>query len=109
MVSKSLATVFIIVICVLCFPILIGLIGGAFGIVVGVFGAVFGVIFGIIGGVIGGIFGFFGWLFDGIFNWHHGFDFFDFDICTALILVILVVWLARNKSQINTGQKDPKK
>jgi hypothetical protein len=97
MASRTLGTVIILIICILLFPITIGLIGGAFGIVMGVFGIVFGALFGMIGGIIGGIFGFFNWIFGGIFNWDHHYGFFHFNFCAAAFIVILVLVLSRNR------------
>ena len=70
--SKSVATLLIIIVCILLFPVAIGIIGGVFGLVGGILGAIFGAIggvigaiFGVIGAIFGAIFGFIGWLFDG--------------------------------------------
>lgn len=58
----------------------------------GTFGAVFGVFFGVLGAIFGAIFGFFGWLFDNIFDWNH-----HVNICTVLLITVLVIVLSRNK------------
>ena len=102
MASKTLGTILIAIICVLLFPVMIGLIGGAFGIVFGVFGAIFGVIFGVIGGIFGAIFGMIGGIFDFLFDWDYDFwpdfGFFDFNIFAVAAIVLLVVALTRNKT-----------
>jgi hypothetical protein len=98
MASKTLGTVAILIICILMFPIAVGILGGAFGIVMGVFGAVFGVFFGLLGGVFGAIFGFFGWLFDNFFGWGHHFHFFNMNFWSVLFLVVIVVLLMKNKN-----------
>jgi hypothetical protein len=102
MLSKTVGTVVIIFICILMFPIAIGLIGGAFGIVVGVIGAVFGAIFGVIGGLFGAVFGFFGWLLDSLFGWgdmefHGPFGFVECNVLTWAIIVIVVALLVKGK------------
>jgi hypothetical protein len=97
--TKTIGAVIIFFICILMFPVAIGLIGGVFGVVVGVFGAVFGAIFGIIGGLFGAIFGFIGWLFEGLFgwSWHGPFGFNDCNILTWAIVFLVVALLVKGK------------
>lgn len=99
MATKTLGTILIVFVCILLFPIGIGILGGVFGIVMGVFGAVFGAFAGIIGGIFGAIFGVFGWLFEGLFWWDSDYSFFNFNLFTLTALVFLVVLLSRNKSK----------
>jgi hypothetical protein len=78
------------------FPIGIAILGGAFGIVMGVFGAIFGVFFGLIGSV----FSFIGWIFESIFGWgNHSFHFFNGNVCSVLLIILLVVALSRNRNK----------
>lgn len=115
--SKTLSTILIVIVCLLLFPVIIGIVGGVFGVVGGVIGGIFGAIagiigavFGAIGGVIGAvfgiiasifgaIFGFFGWLLgDWDHPWHGPFHWFDKDILGALALVIIVLLIARSRT-----------
>lgn len=99
MATKTLGTLLIVIVCILLFPIGIGIIGGVFGIVMGAFGAVFGVFAGIIGAVFGAIFGVFGWLFEGLFWWDSDYSFFNFNLITLAAIIILVALLSKNKSK----------
>lgn len=91
MATKTATTILIILLCIILFPVIIGLIGGAFGIVFGVFGAIFGVIAGIFGAVFGAIGGIFGWIFGGchvgLFHWN----------IVPLIFVIIIIALVTQK------------
>jgi hypothetical protein len=94
MATKTLGTVLVVLICILLFPVVIGIIGGAFGIVVGVFGAVFGVFVGLIGGIFGAIVGVFGAIFEGLFGWMHWgphFSFFPSNVFTIAAIVVIVI------------------
>lgn len=101
--TKTASVLLIVLLCILLFPIGIGLIGGAFGIVFGVFGAVFGAIFGVIGGLIGAIFGLFGWIFESIFDFGWDcdgpFGFHRNNIFTIAALVIIVVLIAKKSGR----------
>jgi hypothetical protein len=100
--SKTLSTVLIVILCIIFFPLIIGVVGGAFGIVIGVFGAVFGVIFGVLGGILGAIFSIFGWLFESIFgwgDWDWHFGFFNWNFCTIALIVLIVALAARSKKR----------
>lgn len=98
MITKTIGTLFIVLICIIMFPVALGLVGGAFGIVIGVIGAVFGAIAGAIGGIFGAIFGVIGWMFDGLFNWHGPFHFFRCNIFTFAAIVLVVALLVRNRN-----------
>ncbi len=93
MTSKTITTLLVIILCIILFPIMIGLIGGAFGIVFGVFGAIFGAIAGIFGAVFGAIGGIFGWIFGGchvgLFHWN----------VVPLLLVIVIIALVAGRSR----------
>jgi hypothetical protein len=39
----------------------------------------------------------FEWIFGGIFNWNHHVGFFHFNFCAALLLIVLVLVLSRNR------------
>ncbi|MFZ6011625.1 MAG: hypothetical protein ACOYXT_14875 [Bacteroidota bacterium] len=97
--TKALGTLAIVFICILLFPIGIGIIGGVFGIVIGVLGAVFGAIAGIIGGIFGAIFGVIGWAFDGIFGWDCDWhpDFFHGNVWTIALVIIIVALITRKR------------
>ena len=99
--SKTLTTLFIVIVCILLLPLAIGIIGGVFGLigtiiggVFGLIGGLFGAVFGIIGSVFGAVFGFIGWLFGEPFHWH-GPDFFDGDIFAIVVVVLVVVMISR--------------
>jgi hypothetical protein len=96
MISKTLGAFFIILVCILVFPVGIGIVAGVFGMVIGVLGAAFGAIAGVVGGIFGAIFGVFGWIFDSLFNWHRPFHFFSCNIFT-LAAIVLVIALAVKK------------
>jgi hypothetical protein len=100
MTNKTAITLTIIIFCILFFPIVIGIIGGAFGIVFGIFGAVFGAIFGMVGAVIGAIFGALGALIKFVFGWPFGESctLFDSDIFVIGALIIVAVLIARRKN-----------
>lgn len=97
MITKTVGTLFIVVICILLFPVAIAILGGMFGIVIGVFGAIFGVI----GGLFGAVFGAFGWIFDGIFDWHWPFGFFNcnFFALAAIVLVVAIIMKSKPRGQ----------
>jgi hypothetical protein len=99
MATKTLGTIIVIILCILLFPVGIGIVAGVFGIVIGAIGGVFGAIFGMIGGLLGAIFGGIGWFFENLFDWdfHDGFGLFDVNIFTIAALVILVALLSKNK------------
>lgn len=97
MVTKTLGTIVIIVLCILLFPVGIGIVAGVFGIVAGVFGAIFGMIGGVIGAIFGGIFSVFGWLFDGIFGWHWPYASFNCSMFALAAIVLIIAVLARSK------------
>src|SRR5215207_2441052 len=105
--NKTAITLGIIIVCIVFFPIVIGLIGGALGIVIGVFGAVFGTIFGLIGGLIGGIFGLLGELIDFVFDWpfDNSCTFFDGNFLVIGALIILAVLIARRKNLQTRNRK----
>lgn len=98
MITKTIGAVFVILVCILVFPLGIGILGGMFGIVMGVIGAVFGAIAGVIGAIFGGIFGIFGWLFDGLFDWHGPFHYFRCNIFTLAAVVLVVALIIRNRT-----------
>lgn len=109
--SKTVATLLIVVVCILLFPVIIGIIGGIFGLIGGIIGAVFGAIggaigalFGVIGAIFGAIFGLIGWIFEGDFHWDGPFHFFSSDAGTVLILVIIVALLARSRTTRRVGK-----
>jgi hypothetical protein len=99
MITKTIGTLLLLVVCIMFFPIAFAILGGVFGIVAGVLGAVFGGIIGAIGGVFGAIFGIFEWIFDGLFNWHWPFGFFGCNDMFMLGLVIVIVALAVRSKQ----------
>lgn len=109
--SKTLTTVALVIICVLLFPVAIGIVGSVFGVVGGVLGGMFGIfagvlgaIFGAIAAIFGAIFGIFGW---GNFSpWHCSFSFFDGDVLTAVILVVVVIMITRSRPP-RPGRNDP--
>jgi hypothetical protein len=107
MITKTLGTILILIVCILVFPVTIAILGGAFGIVAGVFGAVFGGVIGAIGAIFGAVFGLIGSLFHGLFNWHHGFNFFHCNMFTLLALTVIVALAIRsrdNNRKRNTKQ-----
>ncbi len=99
MATKTLGTLAIFIICLLLFPVVIGIIGGAFGIVMGVFGAIFGTVFGLIGGLFGIIFGFVGWLFGALVDWDHSYTFFDLNFGVVILITIIIFLLVKRKNQ----------
>lgn len=102
MVSKTIATLFIIFLCILFFPVIIGLGGAFIGVSFGIFGAIFGVIAAIFGAVIGII----GAIFDGIFGHNHfhsnwGFPGIHFSkTAFAIILIGIVLILSRKSKKV---------
>jgi hypothetical protein len=98
MVTKTIGAIFIVLVCILVFPVGIAIIGGVFGIVVGVIGGVFGAVFGIIGAIFGAIFGFIGWIFEGLFDWHWPFGFFSCNFFTIAAMAIVVALIIKSKS-----------
>ncbi|HEU5146100.1 MAG TPA: hypothetical protein VFT90_05265 [Chryseosolibacter sp.] len=109
--SKSVTTLLIVIICILLFPVIIGIIGGVFGVIGGIIGAVFGAIggalgaiFGVIGAIFGAIFGVIGWIFDRDFYWDEPFHNFGSDFATVLVLVIIVALVARSRSTKRVGK-----
>ena len=105
--SKTLATLMIVFVCVLLFPVAIGIIGGVFGVVGGVIGAVFGAIAGVFGAIIGviaaifgALFGAIGWLFDDHFYpWSWAWNDHNNEILAILAAVLIVVLMSRSKRQ----------
>lgn len=100
--SKTLATIMVVFLCVLLFPVFIGIVGGIFGVIgsvfggfVGLIGSLFGAIFGIIGALFGAIFGVFGWIFGDHHHWHWPMDFFSGDLFAVLLVVLVVVLMSR--------------
>lgn len=103
--SKTASTILIVIVCLICFPMVIGIIGGLFGVVFGVIGGLFGAVFGIIGGLLGAIFGFIGWFVEGIFGWGWDGPFHaDWDVFTVILLVVIVALIAR-RSQRDSAPK----
>ena len=104
--SKTLSAILIVIVCILLFPVAIGIVGGVFGLIGGIIGAVFGAIggmigaiFGVIGSIFGAIFGFFGWLFGGWdHDWPGPFHLFDSDVVGVIALIIVVVLIARSRT-----------
>jgi len=103
--SKTLTTVLLVLFCVLLFPIGIGLMGGIFGLIgsimggiFGLIGGLFGAIFGLIGGIFHAIFGVFGWMFNGHFQGHWPFGFFNRDLFTILVVILIIVLISRSKA-----------
>lgn len=99
MITKTIGTILIVVVCIIVFPIGIAVVGGVFGIVAGVLGAVFGGIVAVVGGVLGAIFGVFEWIFDGIFGWHGLFDVFGCNAFTFGIIAIVIALAVRPKAK----------
>jgi hypothetical protein len=96
MITKTLGTLIIVLICILVFPIGIAVIGGVFGVVIGVIGAVFGAIFGAIGTIFGSFFSAIGWFFDSLFGWHFNIrHFFGCDIYTVGMIAVVVALIVR--------------
>jgi hypothetical protein len=106
MITKTLGTLIIVLICILVLPIGIAVVGGVFGIVIGVIGAVFGAIFSVIGTVFGSVFGAIGWFFDSLFGWD--FDvrhFFGCDIYTVGMIAVVVALILRSSRTGNTNNR----
>lgn len=106
--SKTLTTLVIVLMCILFFPIAIGIVGGIFGLIGTILGGFFGLIggliggiFGIIGGMFGAIFGFFGWLFD--WSWHWPGAFFHSDAATILVIIVVILLVSRSR-RARTGK-----
>ena len=109
--SKSVTTLLIVIVCILLFPVIIGIIGGIFGIIGGIIGAVFGAIggaigaiFGVIGAIFGALFGAIAWIFDDHFYWDGPFHIFGSDAAAVVVLVIVIVLLARSRSTRRAGK-----
>jgi MFS family permease len=103
--SKTASVIIVALLCLLFFPVVIGIVGGVFGAVFGVIGGLFGAVFGILGGVLGAIFGFIGWIFEGIFDWGWDGPFHtDWNFFTVLIIVIVIALIAK-KAQGDTPSK----
>jgi len=95
----------IVIICILLFPLLIGIVGGIFGVLGSVIGGLFGLIGGLVGAIVGAIgavfgavFGLFGWMFGDHHHWNWPFNFFNGDVLTAIILVLVIVLITRSKT-----------
>jgi hypothetical protein len=94
--TSSGATILLVIILVLTFPIWIGILGGLIGVVAGLFGAMFG----IMGALLGGIFAVIALPFKVLFGWgdwschwpvgFHGMGR-GFVWVTLLIIVILIL------------------
>ena len=103
--SKTASAIIVFLICLLFFPIIIGIVGGVFGAVFGVLAGAFGAVFGIIGGLLGMIFGFIGWIFEGIFDWGWDGPFHtDWNFFSVLIVVVIIALIAK-KAQRNDSAK----
>jgi len=109
--SKTATTIVIVFVCVLLFPVFIGIIGGIFGLVGGlvggIFGAIgslFGIIFDVIGSIFGAVFGAFGWIFGDHHFWHWPGGWFNRDLFSVFIVVVIVVLLSRSRMQRKTGR-----
>jgi hypothetical protein len=103
--SKTASAIVIAIVCILFFPVIIGIVGGVFGAVFGVIGGLFGAIFGILGGLIGAIFGFIGWIFEGIFGWGWDGPFHaDWNFFSVLAIVIIIALIAK-RAQRNDPSK----
>jgi len=104
--SKTVTTIMIVFVCVLLFPVFIGIVGGIFGLIGGMIGGIFGAIgwligtiFGVIGSIFGAIFGIFGWMFDGHHFWHWPGGWFNRDLLGILVVVLIVVLISRSRAQ----------
>lgn len=97
--SKTASAIVIALVCLLFFPVIVGIAGGVFGAVFGIIGGLIGAVFGVIGGLIGAVFGFFGWILEAMFDWDGPFDY-DWNFFT-IVAIILVVALLAKKSQHN--------
>ena len=98
--SKTASAIIVFLLCLLFFPVVIGIVGGVFGAVFGVIGGLFGAVFGIIGGLLGAIFGFIGWIFESLFDWDFDGPFHtDWNFFTLLIIVIIVALVAKNSQR----------
>ena len=110
---KTLTTLLIVIVCILLFPVILGVAGGIFGLVgsilggvFGLIGGLFGAIFGLFGAIFGAFFGVFGWLFDGHYHapWSH--DFFDGDFFTAALIVLVIVLVARSRRRTSANREN---
>ena len=97
MITKTLGTIVVILLCIFLFPVGIGIVAGVFGTVAGVFGAIFGIIGGAIGAIFGAIFGVFGWIFDGLFDWHWPHAFFNCNVFALAAIVLILALITRPK------------
>jgi hypothetical protein len=103
--DQKTATIFIaVIVCILLFPLVIGIAGGVFGVlgallggVFGIIGGFFGIISGLIAGIFGGLFSLVGWVFDLDFSpaWPLHFD--SDNIFAALFLVLVLVIATRSR------------
>lgn len=99
--TKTLTAIMVIILCVLLFPVFIGIIGGLFGIIGGVFGAIFGLLGGLFGaffGLLGGIVGVIGWLFKSALSWHGPFGFFTWNLIPIALVLLIIVLITRSKT-----------
>lgn len=96
MTSKTALGLAIIILCLLFFPIIIGIVGGVFGLVFGIIGGVFGVVFGAIGAIFGAIFSAIGEVIGFLFSWP--FCVFDGDFFVITVLIIVAVLISRRKN-----------
>ena len=104
--SKTASVIIVFLVCLLFFPIIIGIVGGVFGAVFGVLAGAFGAVFGIIGGLIGMIFGFIGWIFEAIFDWDWDGPFHtDWNFFTVLIVVVIIALIAKNAQRNNSAKQ----
>lgn len=101
MITKTLGTLIVVIVCIMIFPLGIAVIAGVFGILAGVFGVVFGGIMGLLGGIFGAVFGVFGWIFDGLFDTHWPFGFFNGNVFTLAMIIIVVALLSRPRPTDN--------
>ena len=103
MAVKTISTLFIVFLCIIFFPVMIGIGGAIIGVTFGIFGAIFGVI----GAIFGAIFGTIGAIFDGIFG-HNHFHTFHWGFpglhlsktAFAIILIGIVLILSRNSKKV---------
>src|SRR5687768_12146969 len=107
--SKTIATIMVVFICVLLFPVFIAIVGGIFGVIGGIIGGLFGfigwlfgTIFGAIGAVFGAFFGAFGWIFYD--HWHWPGSWFNRDVLTVLALVLIVILISRSRMPRRNGK-----
>ena len=98
--SKTASAILIVIVCLLFFPLVIGIVGGVFGAVFGIIGGIIGAFFGVLGGLLGAVFGFIGWLFEGIFGWGWDGPFHaDWNIFTIAIIVVIIALIAKKSER----------